>query len=61
MKQIELDINAHEDLLYEIKHTMVFKTKAEHKSYIAEAKAMLVKLQLPLAESANDDRYSQTD
>jgi hypothetical protein len=57
MKQIELDQETCNDLLYKIKHAMAFKTKAERKHYIAEAKAMLVQLQLPLAEAVNDDTY----
>ncbi len=57
MKQIELDIESQNDLLHEIRYAMVFNTKTEHKQYIAGAKAMLVELQLPLAEAANCDTY----
>ena len=61
MKQTDLDVQLHTDLLHEIRHAMVFRTKTEHKQYIAGAKATLVKLQLPLAEAANCETYKQTD
>ena len=59
MKQFELDIEAQNDLLLKIYHTMALETKTEQ--HFVGANATLVKLQLPLAESANNDRYSQTD